>query len=144
MTWQPIKTAPRDGQFFIGANVEEAIICNWPKQAKIDYAPGNWKRGRGREWDGSIIPTKSSLTHWQPLPDLPQIMTDLSPAAQAVLQAITEISPAPADEIAAVALRAAAEQCQIEWNYHPDYPETEWVVVASDLTAIADELEGQA
>ena len=41
----------------------------------------------------------------------------------------------------AAALRAAADQCQIEWNYHPDYPETEWVVVASDLTAIAAELE---
>jgi hypothetical protein len=37
-------------------------------------------------------------------------MTTLSPAAQAVLYAITEISPAPADEIAAAALRAAADQ----------------------------------
>jgi hypothetical protein len=32
----------------------------------------------------------------------------LSPAAQAVLDAVTEICPAPADEIAAAALRAAA------------------------------------
>ena len=37
-------------------------------------------------------------------------MTDLSSAAQAVLDAVREISPAPADEIAAVALRAAADQ----------------------------------
>ena len=43
----------------------------------------------------------------------------------------------------AAALRAAADQCKIEWNCHPDYPETEWVVVASDLLAIADELEAQ-
>jgi hypothetical protein len=70
MTWQPIKTAPRDGQFFIGANAEEAIICNWPKQARTDYAPGKWRRGRG-EWNGSFMPTKSPLTHWQPLPKLP-------------------------------------------------------------------------
>ena len=35
-------------------------------------------------------------------------MTDLSPAAQAVLNAVREICPAPADEIAAAAIRAAA------------------------------------
>jgi hypothetical protein len=35
-------------------------------------------------------------------------MTDLSPAAQAVLNAVREICPAPADEIAAAAFRAAA------------------------------------
>jgi len=37
-------------------------------------------------------------------------MTDLSPAAQAVYDAVLEICPAPADEIAAAALRAAADQ----------------------------------
>ena len=37
-------------------------------------------------------------------------MTELSPQAQAVLDAITAVSPAPADEIATVALRAAADQ----------------------------------
>lgn len=41
----------------------------------------------------------------------------------------------------ATALRAAADQCKVEWNYHPDYPETESVVVVSDLLTIADELE---
>ena len=73
-------------------------------------------------------------------------MSELSPAAQAVdcaiadrIQLLGEI--ATSRQIAAAALRAAAEQCQIEWNFHPDYPETEWVVVASDLFAIADELD---
>jgi hypothetical protein len=42
---------------------------------------------------------------------------------------------------AAAVLRAAADQCKIEWNYHPDYPETESVIIVSDLLAIADELE---
>ena len=42
----------------------------------------------------------------------------------------------------AAALRAAADQCRIEWNYHPDYPETESVIVVSDILAIAAELEG--
>jgi hypothetical protein len=37
-------------------------------------------------------------------------MTDLSPAAQALYNAVLEICPAPADEIAAAALRAAADQ----------------------------------
>jgi hypothetical protein len=39
-------------------------------------------------------------------------MTDqpISPAAQAVYSAVLEICPAPADEIAAAALRAAADQ----------------------------------
>ena len=47
-------------------------------------------------------------------------MTDLSPAAQAVYNAVLEICPAPADEIAAAALRAAADQMVPEtttpWN----------------------------
>jgi hypothetical protein len=38
-------------------------------------------------------------------------MTELSPQAQAVLDAVREICPAPADEIAA-ALRAAATQIE--------------------------------
>ena len=37
-------------------------------------------------------------------------MAELSPAAQAVLDAVKQVSPAPADEIAAAALRAAADQ----------------------------------
>jgi hypothetical protein len=37
-------------------------------------------------------------------------MTELSPQAQAVYDAVREICPAPADEIAAAALRAAADQ----------------------------------
>lgn len=36
-------------------------------------------------------------------------MIKLSPAAQAVLDSVKEICPAPADEIAAAALRAAAD-----------------------------------
>jgi hypothetical protein len=37
-------------------------------------------------------------------------MTELSPQAQAVLDAVREICLAPADEIAAAALKAAADQ----------------------------------
>ena len=70
----------------------------------------------------------------------------LSPAAQRVLDAATaptgDFCLENVNEIAAAALRAAADQCKIEWNYHPDYPETESVIVVSDLLAIAAELEG--
>jgi hypothetical protein len=37
-------------------------------------------------------------------------MIDLSPAAQAVINAVLEICPAPADEIAAAALRAVVQE----------------------------------
>ena len=71
--------------------------------------------------------------------------TPLSPAAQAVLDAYyTEAlrnRGVSHEEMLAAALRAAADQCKIEWNYHPDYPETESVVVVSKFRAIADELE---
>jgi hypothetical protein len=73
-------------------------------------------------------------------------MTDqpLSPAAQAVLDATGVRGTTlelPARGIAVAALRAAADQCKIEWNYHPDYPETESVIIVSDLLAIAAELD---
>jgi hypothetical protein len=69
-------------------------------------------------------------------------VAELSPAAQAVLHSFWDapVSPARNCQIAA-ALRAAADQCKIEWNYHPDYPETESVIIVSDLLAIAAELE---
>jgi hypothetical protein len=54
-------------------------------------------------------------------------MTNLSPAAQRVYNAVLEICPAPADEIAAAALRAAAVYCTRERRI---------------LMTIADELEG--
>lgn len=61
-------------------------------------------------------------------------MTNLSPAAQAVLNAVREICPAPADEIAAAALRATANEVCLRWAelQHP----------SDVLNAIADELEG--
>jgi hypothetical protein len=75
----------------------------------------------------------------------------LSPAAQAVLDAVREICPAPADEIAAAALRAAADQV-VPVESHPeksqfwdDEAEQEWQTKQAfrrNLLAIAAELEG--
>ena len=75
-------------------------------------------------------------------------MPDLSPAAQAVLDAFLKTpgeEPMPGWDYGrdlAAALQAAADQCKIEWNYHPDYPETESVIIVSDLLDIAAELDG--
>lgn len=66
-------------------------------------------------------------------------MTDpiLTPTTRAVLQAIAEISPAPADKIAAAALRAVAEHCV------PDDSEGHWVYIPLVLD-IANELENNS
>jgi hypothetical protein len=65
-------------------------------------------------------------------------MADLSPAAQAVYDAVSEICPAPADEIAAVTLRAVADLAGEELEFY------NWKMInVSDLLAIAAELEAQ-
>jgi hypothetical protein len=72
-------------------------------------------------------------------------MTKLSLQAQAVLDAVREICPAPADEIAAVALKAAAEQVVPEtttpWNSTLT-PMISAGEVRAKFLAIAAELEG--
>lgn len=75
-------------------------------------------------------------------------MTDqpLSPAAQAVYNAVLEICPAPADEIAAAALRAAADQVAPSDAMEPrnSLPMAiECQRIRAELLAIAAELEGQ-
>jgi hypothetical protein len=63
-------------------------------------------------------------------------MIELSPAARAVLDAVREICPAPADEIAAAALRAAADAV-VPTNGSRKNNE-----IRAELLAIAAELEG--
>ena len=72
--------------------------------------------------------------------------TPLTPAAQAVLDAVIEICPAPADEIAAAALRAAADQvapsdAMEPRNHIPMAIECQRI--RAELLAIAAELENQ-
>jgi hypothetical protein len=75
-------------------------------------------------------------------------MTDLSPAAQAVLDAVREICPAPADEIAA-ALRAVADEVVPQRRKPMDadnWEEATWIAqqdTREELLAIATELEAQ-
>ena len=70
----------------------------------------------------------------------------LSPAAQAVYNAVLEICPAPADEIAAAALRAAANQVAPSDADEPrnSIPMAiECQRIRAELLAIAAELETQ-
>jgi hypothetical protein len=73
-------------------------------------------------------------------------MTELSPQAQAVYDAVREICPAPADEIAAAALKAAADQVVPEEPLH--YGDQRWMferdarqACRKKFLAIAAELE---
>jgi hypothetical protein len=76
-------------------------------------------------------------------------MTELSPAAQAVLDAFTEDNSLHdwkhnhynTDALAA-ALRAAADQCHSQEIREADYTTRRWICF-DDLLAIADELEAQ-
>jgi hypothetical protein len=67
----------------------------------------------------------------------------LSPAAQAVYNAVLEICPAPADEIAAAALRAAADQVVPPDPCGDDCCIDLCVGIRAELLAIAAELEAQ-
>jgi len=72
-------------------------------------------------------------------------MTDLSPAAQAVLDTVREICPAPADEIAAAALRAAVKftkKQKIIKTFGVTTAKSHSYCLEKDLLAIAAELEG--
>jgi hypothetical protein len=73
--------------------------------------------------------------------------TPLSPAAQSVLDAVKEIAPAPAAEIGAAALRAAADQASPEKQVKDiDYVHQMYTDGMRDALAvlqeIADELDG--
>jgi hypothetical protein len=64
-------------------------------------------------------------------------MTNLSPAAQAIYNAVLEICPAPADEIAAAALRAVAN----DWRVDTEFIDGVEYIRTSTLERIAAELE---
>jgi len=71
-------------------------------------------------------------------------MTKLSPQAQAVLDAAMQYEINPecySREIAAAALRAAADQCHSQEIREADYTTRQWICL-DDILAIAAELEG--
>lgn len=67
--WQPIETAPKDGQEVIlrrGKRVGSAMWVHWPS-TDFEEAGEGWSIGFDSEsWDGENAPTE-----WQPLPAPP-------------------------------------------------------------------------
>ena len=70
-------------------------------------------------------------------------MTKLSPAAQAMLDAVKAICPAPADEIAAAALRAAVDKASAPDHHEEDAFHAGFWAAIEYVQSIADELEAQ-
>ena len=64
-------------------------------------------------------------------------MTELSPAALAVMDAVVKVYPAFPDEVAAAALRAAVDYTKVNPGHDI------WQCDANELLAIAAELEAQ-
>ena len=76
-------------------------------------------------------------------------MTELSPAALAVMNAVVKVYPAFPDEVAAAAIRAAADQVvspaleEEFFDRNHALPLQKMVEIRLSLLAIADELAGQ-
>jgi hypothetical protein len=76
MNWQPIETAPKDGEEVIlrhGSRVGSACWVEWPATYEpdgclIDEGGESWSIGHdGDSWDDEKAPT-----HWMPLPEPPK------------------------------------------------------------------------
>lgn len=63
--WQPIETAPNDGEMRIFWNGEEMRILNRPP----NHAIGIWHKRRGN-WYGYSV-SFHGVSHWMPLPTPP-------------------------------------------------------------------------
>lgn len=68
MSWRPIDTAPKDGTWFLGCNIDPGIaavsVVHW------SIAGGEWMWiSEGWVSDGGSY---LDLTHWMPLPDPPK------------------------------------------------------------------------
>jgi hypothetical protein len=67
--WQPIATAPRDGQCFIGYFYHEEQgpfyqMIGWDTYADRANREPSWLNSCNEPWDG--------FTHWMPLPKAPK------------------------------------------------------------------------
>lgn len=64
MQWQPIETAPKDGDEILAWNPYGAVVASWQKWPNT--AGGYWSTGCGCENDRAV-----KVTHWMPLPEPP-------------------------------------------------------------------------
>lgn len=62
MTWQPIKTGPKDGTRVLATNAKYTATARYRHSPYTDL--------RGFVFDGATMPN-DSITHWMPLPAPP-------------------------------------------------------------------------
>lgn len=70
MEWQPIETAPKDGQCFLACcwleDEDRAFyqLIGWDVYAEMCGRKEGWRNTCNEVWDG--------FTHWMPLPEPPK------------------------------------------------------------------------
>jgi hypothetical protein len=63
MEWQPIETAPKDGEFLVYSS-DDGVVAVYPSRSSGMFLP----KGGGRDSDDVSRPT-----HWMPLPPPPPL-----------------------------------------------------------------------
>lgn len=67
--WQPIETAPKDGQDYIASDGRLRTLENQPKGCM----PGRWSKGPDGKWSGyANRPIGYAPKYWHPLPAAPE------------------------------------------------------------------------
>ena len=68
--WQPIETAPKDGTWIYATDSKFRLACHWADAP--DNLTGGWVIDYRALLDCFYPTVDIKLTHWMPLPDLPQ------------------------------------------------------------------------
>lgn len=68
--WQPIETAPKDGQDYIASDGRLRTIENQPQGCM----PGRWSKGTDGRWSGyANRPIGYAPKYWYPMPAAPEV-----------------------------------------------------------------------
>lgn len=75
--WRPIETAPKDGTIIIATTGEATGVCRWRCIGSIDTlndigGVAQFRREYGWHSVSDKLLCKHVLTHWMPLPPLPE------------------------------------------------------------------------
>lgn len=73
MNWQPIETAPKDGQYVLVCNKGGAWIAHWKEIAVSGYRFDQpWRSCMLNCWHIAEAERYAPATHWMPLPAPPK------------------------------------------------------------------------
>jgi hypothetical protein len=77
--WQPIETAPKDGTWVLlcgGETTEDTFRTDLDASHTRRPVVGRWEQGWVYDfWDGDWRSGYDDPTHWQPLPEAPEVAT---------------------------------------------------------------------